>query len=82
MLKNKLLSFSIVSGLGFLLLVFLIINGLPEGFLDKIQELFPQIAVTVIYAINLLLTLLVVHLFIHKWFKRFACNYIIKLVLK
>lgn len=60
MLKNRALSFSIVAGLGFLLLVSLIINGLLEGFMSKLQEMFPQAAVVVVYIVNLLLTLLVV----------------------
>lgn len=60
MVKNRLLSFSIVAGLGFLLLVSLVANALIEGFMTKLQELFPHVAVVVVYAFNLLLTLLVV----------------------
>lgn len=60
MLINRLLSFSIVVSLGFLLLVSLIINGLLEGFMGKLQEMFPHIAVIVVYIVNLLITLLVV----------------------
>ncbi|WP_207493227.1 YihY/virulence factor BrkB family protein [Aridibaculum aurantiacum] len=56
---TRILSFSIVIALGFLLLVSLIINSLLEGLMDKIREEFPGMAVTVIYIINLLLTLLV-----------------------
>ncbi len=69
MLKNRLLSFSIVAGLGFLLLVSLIINALLEGFMSKLQEMFPNIAVVVIYGFNLLLTLLVVALLFAIIFK-------------
>jgi membrane protein len=60
MLKNRLLSFSIVAGLGFLLLVSLIVNALLEGFMSKLQEMFPHAAIVVVYIVNLLLTLLVV----------------------
>jgi membrane protein len=60
MLKNRLLSFSIVASLGFLLLVSLVVNTLLEGFMDKLQEMFPQVAVVVVYIFNLLLTLAVV----------------------
>jgi membrane protein len=60
MLRNRLSSFSIVVSLGFLLLVSLIVNGLLEGFMGKIQELFPNLAVGIIYVVNLLITLLVV----------------------
>lgn len=60
MLLNRLMSFSLVAGLGFLLLVSLVVNALLEGFMNKLQEIFPHIAVVVIYVFNLLLTLLVV----------------------
>ncbi|MEJ7913827.1 MAG: YihY/virulence factor BrkB family protein [Chitinophagaceae bacterium] len=60
MIKNRLLSFSIVAGLGFLLLVSLVTNALLEGFMNKLQQIFPHVAVVVIYVSNLLLTLLVV----------------------
>ncbi|HET6556914.1 MAG TPA: YihY/virulence factor BrkB family protein, partial [Prolixibacteraceae bacterium] len=60
MIKNRLLSFSIVAGLGFLLMLSLLINGLMEGFMSKLQDLFPQMAIVIIYVINLLVTLLVV----------------------
>lgn len=60
MLKNRLWSFSIVVSLGFLLLVSLVINGLLEGFMGKLQQMFPEVAVVVIYIVNLLITLLVV----------------------
>ncbi len=60
MVKNRLLSFSIVAGLGFFLLVSLVINALLEGFMGKLQERFPQVSVVFIYVFNLLLTLIVV----------------------
>ncbi|HET6559555.1 MAG TPA: YihY/virulence factor BrkB family protein, partial [Prolixibacteraceae bacterium] len=60
MVKNRLLSFSIVAGLGFLLLLSLLVNGIMEGFMSKLQDLFPQMAIVIIYVINLLVTLLVV----------------------
>lgn len=67
--KNRLLSFFIIAGLGFLVLIFLILNGLLEGFMDKLHKMFPQIAINTIYIVNLLLTLFVVALlfaFIYK----------------
>ena len=60
MLKNRLLSFSLVVSLGFLLLVSLIINSLIEGLMDKLKELFPQITVVLIYIVNLLITLIII----------------------
>jgi membrane protein len=56
---SRIVSFSIVVALGFLLLVSLVINGLLEGFMGKIKEVLPSTAVIVIYAINILITLLV-----------------------
>lgn len=57
LLKNRLMSFSLVVSMAFLLLVSLIINGLVEGFMTRLQELFPYLAVIVIYIINLIFTL-------------------------
>ena len=60
MLKNRLLSFAIVAGLSLILLISLILNGLLDGFMSTLKELFPQIAFVVIYLVNLGITLLVV----------------------
>ena len=56
MLINRLLSFSIVVSLGFLLLVSLIINGLLEKLMGKLKEIFPDLTIIVVYCINLLIT--------------------------
>ena len=56
MLINRLLSFSILVTLGFLLLVSLIINGLLESLMGKLQQMFPQITVVMVYIINLVIT--------------------------
>jgi len=69
MLKNRLISFCIIAGLSLLLFVSLLLNGILEGFMSKIQELFPQIAFVLIYTVNLLLTLLVVTLLFAFIFK-------------
>lgn len=60
MVKRRLLSFSIVAGLGFLLMLSLLFNGLMDGFMSRLQDLFPQMAILIIYVVNLLITLLVV----------------------
>jgi membrane protein len=60
LLWNRLLSFSIVAGLGFLLLVALVINALLDGFMDKVQGMFPDISIVIVYIVNLAITLLVV----------------------
>ena len=60
MIINRLLSFSIVVSLGFLLLVSLIINGLLEGLMGRLKEAFPDLTVVVVYIINLVLTFTVI----------------------
>lgn len=60
MLMNRLLSFSIIVSLGFLLLVSLIINGLIEAMSQRLILLFPDIALAVVYVINLTVTFAVI----------------------
>jgi membrane protein len=69
MLINRLLSFSIVVSLGFLLLVSLIITGLVEALSDHLVKVFPDLAVLVIYVLNLLVTFGVVTLLFAIIFK-------------
>ncbi|HEY1163996.1 MAG TPA: YihY/virulence factor BrkB family protein [Chitinophaga sp.] len=59
-LISRLLSFSLVVGLAFLLLVSLLINALMEGFMDRLRQLFPDITVTLFYILNLALTFLII----------------------
>jgi membrane protein len=56
MLINRLLSFSIVVSLGFLLLVSLLINGLMDALINRLTDMFPQVTVVVVYVFNLVLT--------------------------
>jgi membrane protein len=60
MVMNRLLSFSIVVSLGFLSLVSLIVNGLLEALGTRLKNAFPDVAVVVIYAINLAITFVVI----------------------
>jgi len=69
MLLNRLLSFSIVVSLGFLLLVSLIITGLVEALSNRLLKMFPDIALIVIYILNLLITFGVVTLLFAIIFK-------------
>lgn len=62
LIKNRLVSFLIITCLGLLLLLFLIINGLLESLKDRILEIFPRIAINVVYAADFLLTILIVSL--------------------
>lgn len=59
LLWNRLVSFSMVVSLGFLLLVSLLINAVLDIFINKLIALFPEIAVVLVYATNLLLTFLI-----------------------
>lgn len=56
MIKNRVLSFSVIISLVFLLLVSLGISSIIDGFSDRLQDHFPQVAVIVFYIINLLIT--------------------------
>jgi len=59
LLFNRLLSFSIVVSLGFLLLVSLIINSLMDILINHLTNTFPQVTVYLAYGFNLLLTFLI-----------------------
>lgn len=69
MLLNRLLSFSVVVGLGFLMLVSLIITGLVEALSNRLYNMFPGMAVALVYIINLMLTLFVTTLLFGVIFK-------------
>jgi membrane protein len=69
LILNRLLSFSIVIGLAFVLLVSLIINGIMEAFGNRMATMFPELAVLVIYIINLILTFIVITLLFATIFK-------------
>lgn len=56
MLLNRLLSFSLVVSLGFLLLVSLLINGAMDAVLNRLTNLFPQLTVVMVYIFNVMLT--------------------------
>lgn len=56
LIVNRLLSFSIVVSLGFLLMVSLIINGVMEVLIGRLTQLFPDSQVILAYIVNLLIT--------------------------
>lgn len=56
LITNRLLSFSVIVSLGFVLLVSLILNGLIEALMDRLKTRFPDMTVMVLYVINLLVT--------------------------
>lgn len=58
-LFNRLLSFSMIITLGFILLVSLVINGTMDILLNKLMEQFPNLTVVLIYVVNLLTTFVI-----------------------
>ena len=57
--ENRLLSFSVIVGLGFLLLVSLTVSSFIDGFSDRLRLLYPDVTIAVFYVINTVITLLV-----------------------
>jgi len=53
---NRLLSFSIIVSLGFILLVSLVINGAMDLLLNHLLQKFPDLTVVLVYTVNLILT--------------------------
>lgn len=66
---NRLLSFSIVVSLGFLLMVSLLINGAMDALLTRLTELFPQLTVIMVYIFNVILTFAITSLLFGLIFK-------------
>lgn len=60
MLQNRLLSFSVIISLGFLLLVSLAISGVVDAISTRLTARFEDTAVIVFYIVNLVLTLIIV----------------------
>lgn len=59
MLQNRLLSFSVIVSLGFLLLVSLGVTAIIDGFSERLRAHFPDVTVVVFYIVNILITLVV-----------------------
>lgn len=59
LLINRLLSFSIVVTLGFLLLVSLVVNGVMDIFINKLTQSFPQTQVVLVYSFNMVFSFLI-----------------------
>jgi membrane protein len=56
-LKNRFLSFSVIIGLGFLLLVSLAVSALVEAFGTHLKNLFPGVSAILLYILNLLISI-------------------------
>ena len=59
MIQNRVLSFSVIISLGFLLLVSLAISTIIDGFSESLSNRFPDVTLVVFYIINLAITLIV-----------------------
>ncbi|WP_437918472.1 YihY/virulence factor BrkB family protein [Sphingobacterium sp. LRF_L2] len=62
LVKDRLLSSSLVIGLGFLLVVTLIINGAVLAFTERLQRVFPDITVFLFSSINFLISFGIIYL--------------------
>jgi membrane protein len=56
---NRLLSFSMIITLGFILLVSLLLNGAMDLLLNNLMEKFPQMTVILVYILNFVLTFII-----------------------
>ncbi len=68
-LEDRFLSFSVIIGLGFLLLVSLLLSTIIDGFSDHLKARFPEVTIMVFYATNLIITLVVTTLIFGFIFK-------------
>ena len=69
MLLNRLLSFSVIASLGFILLVSLVLNTIIEALMNRLQQLFPKGTVLFAYVSNQLLILIITTLLFAVIFK-------------
>ncbi len=68
-LRNRVLSFSVIGSLGFLLLVSLGVNYIIDGFSDRLMQHYPGVTVTVFYVINIVISFFVISLLFGVIFK-------------
>lgn len=68
-LKNRLMSFSMIGSMGFLLLVGLIINSLMDVMNNRLESYFPDFYVQLFYAMNLFIVFLIIALLFMVIFK-------------
>lgn len=60
MIMNRLLSFSVIVSLGFILMVSLILTGLIEALMGRLQAYFPHVTIVLVYIVNLLITFIII----------------------
>lgn len=68
-IKTRLMSFSLIISLGFLLLVSLAVTTLIEGLNNRLKAAFPDVAVIFFYVFNLLVTIIVITMLFGLIFK-------------
>lgn len=68
-IKNRLMSFSMIGSVGFLLLVGLIINSLMDVLNSRLAEFFPKDSIYFFYVLNLLIVFLIITLLFTVIFK-------------
>lgn len=66
---NRLLSFSMIVSLGFILLVSLVINGAMDIIINSLLRNFPNVTVILVYIVNLIVTFLITALVFGLIFK-------------
>jgi membrane protein len=66
---NRILSFSMVISLGFLLLVSLAVSAAVEGLSKRLQHIFPDVTVVIFYIINLVISFIVITVLFSVIFK-------------
>jgi membrane protein len=59
LILNRLLSFSLIISLGFILLVSLVINGAMDLLVNHLLQRFPDLTVVVMYVVNLVVSFLI-----------------------
>ena len=69
MLKNRMLSFSVIVSLGFILVVSLGITAVLDLFSNHLKSMFPDTAVVIFYILNQVITLTVVTIIFAVVFK-------------
>ena len=68
-IKNRLMSFSMIGSVGFLLLVGLIVNSLMDVLSNKLEAYFPLKTIYLFYVINILIVFLIITLLFTVIFK-------------
>lgn len=69
LLKNRLLSFSLVVSISFILLVSLVVNAMLDILSGQLTAIFPDIAYVIFYIVNLILIFIVISLLFAIIFK-------------